>query len=93
MPNHIDGVLVHAMSGHELSRVRTTFDPLRIFPAVTPHPVQPNRESSGHRHLVQYFFADASPGVCTVVSSPHPNVRLIVLLLPARNATGSCLCW
>ena len=51
MPNHMDGVLVNVMSGYEISRVRTKFDPLRIFPAVTPHPVQPNRESSGHRYL------------------------------------------
>jgi hypothetical protein len=55
MPIHVDGVLVHAMSGYELSRVRTEFDPLRILPAVPPHPVQPNRESSGHRHLGNTF--------------------------------------
>src|SRR5271170_5454851 len=51
MPIHVDGVLVHAMSGTELSRVRTELDPLRIFPTVPPHPVQPNGKSSSHRHL------------------------------------------
>ena len=42
MPIHSDGVLVHAMSGYELSRVRTEFNPLRILPTVSLHPVQPN---------------------------------------------------
>ena len=51
MPIQLDGVLSHAMSGTELSHVRTEFDPLRILPIVSPHPVQPNRESAGHGHL------------------------------------------
>src|ERR1700683_241823 len=51
MPIQVDGVLLHAMSGSELSRVRTELDPLCILPTVSPHPVQPNRESSGHGHL------------------------------------------
>jgi hypothetical protein len=51
MPIQVDGVLLRAMSGSELSRVRTELDPLRILPTVSPHPVQPNRESSGHAHL------------------------------------------
>ena len=51
MPIHVDGVLVHAMSGIELSRVRTELDPLRIFPTVPPHPIQPNCQSSGHSHF------------------------------------------
>jgi hypothetical protein len=51
MPNQMDGVLFHAMSGSELSRVRTELDPLRILSTVPPHPIQPNRESSGHGHL------------------------------------------
>jgi hypothetical protein len=28
MPNQVDGALVHAMSGYELSRVRTELEPL-----------------------------------------------------------------
>src|SRR5580700_9192879 len=51
MPIHWGGVLVHAMPDTELSRVRTELDPLSIFPTVPPHPVHPNRESSGHGHL------------------------------------------
>jgi hypothetical protein len=51
MPIHVDGVLVHAMSGTELSRVRTEFDPLCIFPTVPPHPVQPHSQSAGHSYL------------------------------------------
>src|SRR5271166_453112 len=51
MPNHLDGALVHAMSGSELSRVRTELDPLRILPTVAPHPVQPHCEPSGHGHF------------------------------------------
>jgi hypothetical protein len=51
MPIHLDGVLIHAMSGTELSRVRTGLDPFRIFPTLPPHPVQPNSQSSGHSHL------------------------------------------
>jgi len=42
MPNQVDDALPHAMSGYELSRVRTEFDQLRIVPAIAPHPVQPN---------------------------------------------------
>src|ERR1700685_3529904 len=51
MPIQVDGVLLRAMSGSELSRVRTELGPLRILPTVPPHPVQPNRESSGHSYL------------------------------------------
>ena len=51
MPIHVDGVLVHALPGTELSRVRTELDPFCIFPTVPPHPVHPNRQSSGHGHL------------------------------------------
>ena len=51
MPIQVDGVLVHAMSGTELSRVRTELHQLCILPAVSPHPVQPNREPSGHGDL------------------------------------------
>jgi len=56
MPNHLDDALLHAMSGSELSRVRTEFNQLRILPIVAPHPVQPNSEFSGHGHLGNAFF-------------------------------------
>jgi hypothetical protein len=51
MPIQVHGVLLHAISGTELSRVRTEFDPVCIFPTLPPHPVQPHSESSGHGHL------------------------------------------
>ncbi len=55
MPNQVHGALVHAMSGYELSRVRTELYRPRILPTVPPHPVQPNRQPEGHGH-----FGDAS---------------------------------
>jgi hypothetical protein len=57
MPNHMDDALLHAMDGSELSRVRTEFNQLRILPIVSPHPVQPNREFSGHGHFGNSFFS------------------------------------
>jgi hypothetical protein len=51
MPNQIHGVLVHTMSGNELSRVRTELSKLLIVPFSSPHPVQPNRQLASHRHL------------------------------------------
>src|SRR5713101_1326912 len=57
MPNQVDGALVHAMSGNELSRVRTELYQLRIVPTLAPHPVQPNSEFSGHRHLGNVFLS------------------------------------
>ncbi len=56
MPNQVDDALVHAVSGYELSRVRTEFDQLRIVPTVPPHPVQPNTEFPGHGHFGNSFF-------------------------------------
>src|SRR5260370_23338533 len=57
MPNQMDDALLHAMSGSELSRVRTEFDQLRIVPTVSPHPVQANGEFSGHRRLGNVFVS------------------------------------
>jgi len=71
MPIQVDSVLVHAMSGTELSRVRTEFDPLRMLPTVPPHPVQPNRQSSGHRHLGNTFLPTHRQ-----VHVPTPPVRI-----------------
>src|SRR5450631_1283252 len=51
MPIQMDGVLLHAMSCTELSRVRTELHQLRVLPTIPPHPVQPHSESSGHGHL------------------------------------------
>jgi hypothetical protein len=49
-------VLLHAMDGSELSRVRTEVNQLRMLPIVSPHPVQPNSEFSGHGHFGNSFF-------------------------------------
>src|SRR5712692_258150 len=51
MPNQVDGVLLHTMSGTELSRVRTELHRRRILAAISPHPVQANRQSAPHRYL------------------------------------------
>ena len=51
MPIHVHGVLLHAMSGTELSRVRTELRQRSILPTVPPHPVQANRDSPGHGHF------------------------------------------
>ena len=56
MPNQVDDALFHAMSGYELSRVRTELDHLRIVPAIAPHPVQPNGKFSGHGYFGNSFF-------------------------------------
>src|ERR1700689_2658298 len=78
MPIQVDGVLLHAMSGSELSRVRTELDPLRILPIVSPHPVQPHSESSGHGHLGDV---------------PLPTHRQVhVPSSPVRITTRCCLC-
>ena len=51
MPIQWDGVLLHAMSGTELSRVRTECYPLCILPTVPPHPIHPNCQSPSHSYL------------------------------------------
>src|SRR5580658_8757585 len=78
MPIQVDGVLLRAMSGTELSRVRTELDPLRILPTVPPHPVQPHCESPGHGHL------------CNTSLSTHRQVR--VPSSPVRITSRRCLC-
>src|SRR6202167_6243845 len=78
MPIHLDGVLLHAMSGTELSRVRTECYPLRILPTVPPHPVQPHSESSSYRHLSD------------VLLPTHRQVH--VPSSPVRITSRRCLC-
>jgi hypothetical protein len=51
MPNQVDDVLLHAMDGTELSRVRTALNGLRILAAISPHPIQLNRHPAPHRSL------------------------------------------
>jgi IS1 family transposase len=63
MPNHYAGDLLHTTAISGRSRVRTELLPLLVVPALTPHPVQVNREFPGHRHL-----GDLPP-------SPHREVE------------------
>jgi len=72
MPNHVRDARVHAMSGSELSRVRTEFDQPRIVPTVPPHPVQPNREFPGHGHLGNAFLSSHRQA-----HIPTPPVRVL----------------
>src|SRR6266478_3900405 len=51
MPIQVDGVLLHAMSGTELSRVRTELHRWRILAAISPHPVQADSQPAPHRYL------------------------------------------
>src|SRR5258708_23927813 len=69
--NSLGDAMLHAMPGCELSRVRTELDQLRIVPTVSPHPVQPNTELSGHRHLGNAFLSTHRQ-----VYIPTPPVRI-----------------
>jgi hypothetical protein len=51
IPNHYVGDLLHTMAISGLSRVRTELFELTIVQALTPHPVQMNRQLPGHRDL------------------------------------------
>src|SRR5262250_2547692 len=51
MPNQVDGVLLHTMSGNELSRVRTELQRRRIVAAVSPHPIQADSQPAPHCYL------------------------------------------
>src|SRR5882762_8943737 len=55
MPNHVDDALLHAMSGTELSRVRTELHRRRILAAISPHPVQADSQPARHRYLGNAF--------------------------------------
>ena len=51
MPNHYAGDLLHTMAISGLSRVRTELFKLTVVQTLAPHPVQVNRQLSGHRYL------------------------------------------
>jgi hypothetical protein len=51
MPNQVHGVVLHAMSGTELSRVRTALERRRILTSIPSHPVQANPQLPAHRYL------------------------------------------
>ena len=51
MPYQLLGVLLHTMAMSGLSRVRTELFQLLVIPSLAPHPVETNRESTGHGDL------------------------------------------
>src|SRR6266849_829468 len=55
MPNQVDVVLLHTMSGTELSHLRTELHRRRILAAISPHPVQADSQPAPHRHLGYAF--------------------------------------
>src|SRR5271169_4572799 len=64
-PNQLLGVLLHTIAISGLSRVRTELFYLLVIPSLAPHPIHPNRESTGHRDL-----GDLPP-------SPHRQVEVL----------------
>ena len=54
MPNHYAGDLLHTMAMYGLSRVRTELSKLTVIATLTPHPVQMNRQLSGHRPVANF---------------------------------------
>src|ERR1700752_3195101 len=57
MPNQVDDVLLHTMSGTELSYVRTELQRRRILTTIPPHPVQAHRQFPPHRHFGNAFVS------------------------------------
>src|SRR6204780_900372 len=51
MPHQVHDALLHAMSGTELSHVRTELERRRIRTSIPPHPVQANPQLPPHRYL------------------------------------------
>ncbi len=93
MPNQVDGVLMRAMSGYELSRVRTERYRLPILPTIPPHPVQPHGDSSRHGHLGNAFFSTHRQMHVPTTPSLHHNAPLPVLLLPAMLRSSALPCF
>ena len=51
MPHQVHDALLHAMSGTELSHVRTELERRRIRTSIPPHPVQAIPQLPPHRYL------------------------------------------
>src|ERR1700679_2062701 len=90
MPIQVDGVLLRAMSGTELSRVRTEFDPLCVFPAVAPHPVQPHSESSCHAPPGAVAFPPHSPDSPSLLQIPIELLSFSLPVVQSPFTTLSC---
>src|SRR6202453_4593541 len=91
MPIQVDGVRVHAMSGTELSRVRTELHQLCVFPAVAPHPVQPHSESSGHGHLGDVAFHPHSHASRSRLQIPIELLCFSLTVVQSPFTSLSCL--
>ena len=72
MPYQLLGVQLHTMAMSGLSRVRTELLKLLVIPSLAPHPVQTNRQSTGH----------GDPG--DLPPPPHRQVK--ILTAPFRDA-------
>src|SRR5713101_2031636 len=91
MPHQVHDALLHAMSGTELSRVRTdtlttanTHNHSATSSTTEPPAGVPSRPW-------QCSCAGASLGACTDVSSPAGYALLLGLPPPTRSATTNCL--
>ena len=78
MPNQVHGVLLPAMSGTELSHVRTELERRRIRTSIPPHPVQANPQLPPHRYLGNALV------------SAHRQVHARFLLVDAAQAAARC---
>jgi hypothetical protein len=90
MPIQVDGVLLHAISGTELSRVRTELYKLLILPSSSPHPVQENPQPASHGYFGNVPLPTHGQVSIMTSPSPHYSVRLPVLPPLARSATTNC---
>ena len=91
MPNHYAGDLLLTMAISGLSRVRTELFKLTVVQSLTPHPVQMNRQLSGHRDLRD--LPSSTHGQVEELAAPlrltaHRDLRP---LPPAGTATARCL--
>jgi len=90
MPNQVDGVLLHTMSGTELS----TYEPHSNDGEYSqPFRHIQYRRTARRRPIAtwQCSCADASPGAGTDVASPAGYALLLGLPPPTRSATRNCL--
>src|SRR5712692_9483417 len=91
MPNQVDGVLVHTMSGTELSHVRTELQRTGNTHSCSATSSTSEPPDGAPAPPWQCSCADASPGECSDVSTPGLCVPPPARPPPARNATRNCL--
>jgi len=91
MPIHCGGVLVHAMSETELSRVRTELDPTLNIPNRSATSSTAELQSSGHGHLGDIPLSTHRQNATYRRLQSASNVLRLVLLLPARTKQRAAL--